>query len=82
MARDRLDHRQLVDGDRITPAGRALRTDIEETTDRLAARPFAELRGEEATGAYEQLAAVSAAVAAAGVIPFPNPMGLPAPAPG
>ncbi len=80
-ARDRLDRRHLVDGDRITPAGRALRADIEETTDRLAALPFAELGEEEAVGAHEQLAAVSGTVAAAGVIPFPNPMGLPAPTP-
>ena len=81
-ARDRLDRRHLVAGDRITPAGRALRADIEETTDRLAALPFAGLGVEEAMGAYEQLAGVSGTVAAAGVIPFPNPMGLPAPTPG
>ena len=81
-ARDRLDRRHLVDGDRITPAGRALRADIEETTDRLADRPFAELGGGEAIEAYEQLARVAESVAAAGVIPFPNPMGLPAPTPG
>ena len=34
-----------------------------------------------ASDAYEQLAAVSTAVAGSGVIPFPNPMGLP-PGPG
>jgi len=77
-ARGRLDDRHLVQDDRITPAGRELRTFVEETTDRLADRPFAELSEVDAAVAYEQLAVVAAAVTAA-VIPFPNPMGLPAP---
>ena len=57
----------------------SLRQSVEETTDRLAAPPFAALDEEEAAVTYQQLAAVAAAVAAAGAIPFPNPMGLPAP---
>jgi len=66
-----------VAGDRITAAGRALRSVVEETTDRLAERAFAELSDEDASDAYGQLAAVSAAVAGGGLIPFPNPIGLP-----
>lgn len=82
IARSALEARGLVHGTRITADGVALRRSIEETTDRLAGPPFDELQDHEADDAHRALAALAGAVAAAGVIPFPNPMGLPAPVPG
>ncbi|MDD9371782.1 MAG: hypothetical protein PV358_16810 [Acidimicrobiales bacterium] len=80
-ASERLVTRGLVaDDGTATPAGRALRTDIEQRTDELAARPCARL----ATGDVERLLAVlgpaAQRIAAAGEVVFPNPMGLPRPA--
>ncbi len=80
-SRSGLEDRGLVDGSRITAAGVDLRRSIEETTDHLAAPPFESLSDREAVDTYRALAELSGAVAAGGEIPFPNPMGLPAPAP-
>jgi hypothetical protein len=81
-ARSRLEARGLVPGNRVMPSGFELRSVVERTTDELAALPFAELDDGEGAEAFEQLSALSVAVAAGGDIPFPNPMGLPAPGPG
>ncbi len=81
-ARTALEARGLVQGNRISVDGVALRRWVEETTDHLAAPPFDDLGEHEAADAYRALASISGAVAAAGEIPFPNPMGLPAPGPG
>jgi hypothetical protein len=78
-ARRRLENRGLVDGERISPAGRGLRLSIEQLTDELAAPPFAVLGTAQQTSLWEGLRAIADAVVAAAVIPFPNPMGLPAP---
>jgi hypothetical protein len=79
QARDRLEGRGLFDGDRLSRTGSELREDIERTTDRLAGAPLAALDGDE----YRQLSAglhqVARAVTGGGVIPFPNPIGLPDP---
>ncbi len=81
-ARSELERRGLVDGERITALGLELRRSLEQTTDGLAAPPFAVLSDAEAADSYRTLAALAGLVAAGGEIPFPNPMGLPAPGPG
>jgi hypothetical protein len=81
QARAELESRGLVDGERITSLGLDLRRTIEQTTDELAAPPYAVLTDAEAAEAYGRLAALAGRVAAGGEIPFPNPMGLPAPGP-
>jgi len=77
-AAGRLAARGWLDQDgRITPAGAAARQAVEDATDLAAARPWARL-GSDAT---EELAALLTPIAAAcaAVLPFPNPVGLPAP---
>jgi hypothetical protein len=61
----------------VTPDGAAARQAVEDATDLAAARPWARL-GADATG---ELAALLSpiAVACATVLPFPNPVGVPAP---
>jgi hypothetical protein len=79
-AAGRLAARGWLDEDgRITPAGAAARQAVEDATDRAAARPWARL-GAGATG---ELAArlTPIAAACATVLPFPNPVGVPAPPP-
>jgi hypothetical protein len=61
-----------------TDAGVMLHRSIEEATDRAAARPWARLGTERTTELAKLLAPVSAACAAE--LPFPNPVGVPAPA--
>jgi hypothetical protein len=78
-ALERLADRGLVRDETITRSGRALRDSIEETTDRLAWSAFDELHPTEEPVLRRALAEVGDAVVAAGVLPFPNPIGLPAP---
>jgi len=78
-ARARLEARGLVGAEGIAPDGRELRRAVEQTTDGLAARPFLGLSAREADEALASLRSVAGAVAEGGDIPFPNPMGLPAP---
>jgi hypothetical protein len=78
-ARHRLDRRGLLDGDRLSPTGSALRRTVEETTDRLAEAPWAVLDDQEYLTVAAALERVAGAVTDGGVIPFPNPIGLPAP---
>jgi hypothetical protein len=70
----------LGEDGRVTPPGAAARQAVEDATDLAAARPWARL-GADATG---ELAALLApiAVACATELPFPNPVGVPAPAAG
>ena len=66
---------------RVTDAGRTLHGEVEELTDELAEPAYAglsDLALEELQGV---LAACAADVAASGLVPFPNPMGLPRPPP-
>ena len=81
-ARADLERRGLVEGERIAPLGLDLRRAVEQTTDELAALPFAALSDADVIDAHRRLAGLAARVAAGGEIPFPNPMGLPAPGPG
>jgi DNA-binding MarR family transcriptional regulator len=61
----------------LTDAGRSLRTEIEATTDRLAAAPFATLDDAERTALADLLLPSARAVSRAGVLRYPNPIGLP-----
>jgi len=63
----------------LTAAGREGRRQIEDLTDDLAAAPWAAL-GTDATGRlHELLAPMAKAIVDAGAVPFPNPIGVPAP---
>jgi len=78
-ARDRLVGRGLLDASGTAPPGRALRRSVEETTDTLADRVTGRWRAADGYAVHDGLRRVAADVAAAGVIAYPNPMGLPAP---
>ena len=68
---------------RATDAGRTLHAEVEDRTDRLAEHAFAELSEGALQDLHGALLGCAADVVAAGVVPFPNPMGLPeAPRPG
>jgi hypothetical protein len=76
----RLADRGLLDqAAAATPAGVALHRDIEHATDRAAARPWARLGGQGTADLAALLAPVSRACARD--MPFPNPVGVPSPAP-
>ena len=79
-AAHRLRSRGLLDEDGITPDGAMLRRSVESMTDHQAAQPFAALSPAEQGRLHDGLATVAAAVHAAGILVYPNPMGLPAPA--
>jgi hypothetical protein len=68
----------LGEDGRVTPEGAAARQAVEDATDRAAARPWARL-GPAATGELAGLLAPVARACAA-ELPFPNPVGVPAPA--
>ncbi len=85
-----LHHRGLVSDDELTDEGRELHHTIEERTDSLAGAPFEAAASEavseavsaDASGSLvddltDALTAVAVGVASSGVLPFPNPMGLP-----
>lgn len=79
-ATDRLRARGWLDRDgTLTGEGRSWRDRVEHDTDRLAAEP-AERLGEERTARLlELLAPLTARLARTGEIPYPNPIGVPAP---
>jgi helix-turn-helix protein len=75
----RLAERGLLDEDgNATGAGMALHRTIEDATDAAAARPWAEFGPERTSRVDEVLRPI--AVACAAGMPFPNPVGVPAPA--
>lgn len=76
----RLHARGLLDrGGRLTRSGGMLRRDVEDTTDRLAAAPVERL-GETGVGRVLDLAgAMSRHLIDTGVVPVPNPIGVPRP---
>jgi hypothetical protein len=79
---DGLQRRGLLDGDGVlAPAGARLRDEIEAATDRLAAAPWVGVEPGEMAVVVGELDTAARAVEAAGLIPFPNPMGLPRLAP-
>ena len=80
QAVDRLRDRGVLDADgRLTDAGAALRRGIEEDTDRLASAPVEALGGAGVARVLELAVPLSRAVIDAGVVPVPNPMGVPRP---
>ncbi|HEX3462178.1 MAG TPA: hypothetical protein VHT49_14825 [Acidimicrobiales bacterium] len=79
LAGERLAGRGLVADGGLTSAGQALRRAIEEGTDRLAAQPYRVLDEDRTRLLADELGPAVAALLASGVIPFPNPIGLPAP---
>jgi hypothetical protein len=78
-ARTGLERRGLLDGEQVPTAGRELRRSVEQLTDELAAPAFGALSEAEQATVLERLQLLAGAVTADGVIPFPNPIGLPAP---
>ena len=62
---------------RLTAAGTELREEIEATTDRLAAAPFAPLREIQRSSLVEALTPLAVAIARSKTIRYPNPIGLP-----
>ncbi len=76
---ERLRARDVLDaGGRLTEAGHRLRRGIEDDTDRLAAAPVAAL-GADVERLLALAVPLSRAVIDAGVVPVPNPMGVPRP---
>ena len=78
-ATERLTARGVLADGELTPAGRALRRTIEEGTDRLAGQPYRVLDRDGTRLLADVLGPAVSVLLATGVIPFPNPIGLPAP---
>jgi hypothetical protein len=79
-ATERLRSRGWLDGDgQLSAEGRAGRRQIEDTTDRLATEPVDRLGPERTELLFELLAPVASRLVEAGAIPYPNPVGVPAP---
>jgi hypothetical protein len=76
-AAERLHERGWLDEAGLTPAGHAAHDELEARTDELAAGPWRVL-GEDRTARLAALLEPLAAAAAA-VMPFPNPVGVPRP---
>jgi hypothetical protein len=72
-----LDRGLLGEDRALTEAGMALRRQIESTTDRAAAAPWAALGAEGCEALLSTLSPLTAAIAAGGVVPQLNPIGLP-----
>ena len=76
---DELSGRGLVTTDgRATASGRDLHATVERRTDELASEPWRHLDDDALEEVSATLARLAGRVASAGVIRFPNPMGLPA----
>jgi hypothetical protein len=76
---DRMRTRGLIEAGGLTDAGRELRASIESMTDHLAAQPWDRLGVDGCQRLELLLHEPIDAIIDAGVIPFPNPMGLPKP---
>ncbi|MCU1392893.1 MAG: hypothetical protein JWM34_1321 [Ilumatobacteraceae bacterium] len=75
---DRLRSRGLLDrAGALTAAGAAVRIDVEARTDTLAAAPFGRLSVADSDALIDALDPLARAVSAAGLIRYPNPIGLP-----
>ncbi len=76
--REALAVRGLLHADgRATDAGRTLHGEVEDLTDRLAEPAYAGLSDTALDDLHGALSACAADVAASGLLPFPNPLGLP-----
>ena len=70
--------RGLLHGDgRATDTGRSLHGAVEDLTDRLAEPAYAALSDGARADLHGALWACAIEIAASGLLPFPNPMGLP-----
>jgi hypothetical protein len=80
-AKERLVARGLLTAEgRLTDAGADLRVDLERRTDELAHQPYVDGLTEPGLDLLPSLLApLGTAVTGSGIIPFPNPIGLPAP---
>jgi hypothetical protein len=76
-AEGRLESRGLWGAGAISDAGRALRVRIEADTDELAATAFAPLADADLSVLGADLRTLGQRVTSGGLIPYPNPMGLP-----
>lgn len=74
---DRCRARGWADGSGLTPAGRDLRTNIEQRTDELAMDALGHLHEDARVQLLDALTAPAAAIATSGLLPYPNPIGLP-----
>jgi len=74
IERDLLDREGMV-----TRAGERIRADVEETTDRRAIEPWAAVTQAERDRASAVLVALASNIADAGILTYPNPIGLPRP---
>jgi hypothetical protein len=75
---ERCRARALVDPiGKLTDAGRALRHDVEATTDRLATAPWTALSDGARDRLIATLGPAAEAVSQSGLIRYPNPIGLP-----
>jgi hypothetical protein len=79
-ARDRLSARGWLDGDGLTCEGAARRAAVETATDAAAESAFAPLSADERVELESLLVPLAGTVVDSGVIPYPNPMGVPRPA--
>jgi len=76
-AERRLADRGLLDeSGAFTPAGAALRADVERRTDELAAQPWLALGRADADRLAELARPLAGRILATGALPVPNPMGL------
>jgi hypothetical protein len=75
-AEDRLLGRGLIDASGLTDAGRKLRAQIEDTTDRLALPPFVAVGARDCETLEAHLVEINRILTAGAAVPFPNPMGL------
>jgi len=79
-AEERLKERAWLDaGGALTDAGRAGRAEVEARTDALAEEPWRALGPQRTERLLELLAPMARAINAAGGVPVPNPVGVPAP---
>ena len=78
-AEDRLRERGWLDtAGKLTDAGRAGRAEVEARTDALAEEPWRALGPERTERLLELLTPMARAISAAGGVPVPNPVGVPA----
>ncbi|MFV1471695.1 SCO6745 family protein [Mycolicibacterium elephantis] len=73
---DRLAQRGLLDGEKLTAAGRELKAHIEDRTDRLALSALEALTDDEIETLFRALTPLTRMVVAGGDLPAATPMGL------
>jgi hypothetical protein len=67
----------LQEDHELSTTGRVLREDVEATTDRLASQPWTTLGDDRCSEIVELASPIVQSIAASGVVPVLNPMGLP-----